>query len=173
MYNFVNVKSVGMTKRSQEPRTYLLETKPLNGPYRAFLNAESFDIIKSIQELDCSHKKSSVVRKHSETVGRILTGVNLYVGALSILIQQSPEISSLVIRGVKFVLDVSLPLSSELKVRFRQSDFKHEQIAIRFFSFFGKLTTMIDLFSEHMRYLEVLASPEFREYKTFQIVKHS
>jgi len=68
------------------------------------LSVES--IFNKVEKLDAGHKDQSSLRKFDEPLSKVFSVVELLMASISILIQQSPEISSLVIGGVRMVLDV-------------------------------------------------------------------
>ena len=81
--------------------------KKLSGDDKAaFLSAP--DVIECLQEIQCNGK-SLISSSLSSRVEKVLQCVKHFMGSLGIFIQQSPEISSLVVGGVNCVLMVGIP----------------------------------------------------------------
>ena len=75
-----------------------------DGDKAAFLDAP--DVMAHLQKMQ-DNDKSPISNRHTARVEKVLQFVNHFMDSLSIFIQQSPEISSLVVGGVKCVLKVS------------------------------------------------------------------
>lgn len=102
-------------------------------------------LFEQVAKLDAMDKKTKP-RKAMEDVSRFLRLLNQLVGGVSIGIQASPEISSLVIGGAKLIIDM----------------------AMNFVGFFQKLTSMINDLSGHLGHLE-----EFSRHKDNQLIMES
>ena len=63
------------------------------------------DIIKRLQEMQCN-SNSRISSSLTTRVERVLQCIKHFMGSLAIFIQQSPEISSLVVGGVNCILTV-------------------------------------------------------------------
>lgn len=75
-----------------------------NDDKEAFRNAP--DIIERLQEMQCN-KKPRIPSSFTTRVENVLQCVRCFMSSLAIFIQQSPEISSLVVGGVNCILTVS------------------------------------------------------------------
>lgn len=78
---------------------------------KAFINGNHISIeglMDGIREFDAIHSKPSRTRRCAERVEKFLTILKGYVKGLTPLIQQAPEISSVVIGGVNLIIDVCL-----------------------------------------------------------------
>lgn len=75
-----------------------------NDDKEAFRNAP--DIIERLQEMQ-SNKKPRIPSSFTTRVENVLQCVRCFMSSLAIFIQQSPEISSLVVGGVNCILTVS------------------------------------------------------------------
>lgn len=102
-------------------------------------------LFEQVAKLDAMDKKTKP-RKAMEDVSRFLRLLNQLVGGVSIGIQASPEISSLVIGGAKLIIDM----------------------AVNFVSFFQQLTSMIKELSDHLGHLE-----EFSRHKDNHLIMES
>ncbi|KAF2135402.1 uncharacterized protein K452DRAFT_260720, partial [Aplosporella prunicola CBS 121167] len=85
-------------------------------------------LLHNIKTLDDAHKDSSKLRKHAEPLAKFLNLLDRFLGGVTIGIQQSPDISSLVIGGVRLVID----------------------LARNFVSFFDRLSEMLYQFSDFL-----------------------
>lgn len=74
---------------------------------QAFLGVSAIGLIDMIKQLDQQHADGSGTRLSIMRVQGFLQVVNGYLNSLVILIQHSPEYSSLVVRGLRYFLDVS------------------------------------------------------------------
>lgn len=102
-------------------------------------------LYEHVAKLDAMDKKTKP-RKAIEDVSRFLRLLNQLVGGVSIGIQASPEISSLVIGGAKLIIDM----------------------AMNFVGFFQQLTSMIKDLSDHLGHLE-----EFSRHKDNHLIMES
>lgn len=73
---------------------------------QAFLNASATGLISIIEGLNDQHQKESVVRNAAVKVQGFLTVVDGYLTVVGICIQHNPDISSLVVGGLKLFVDV-------------------------------------------------------------------
>ncbi|WYZ34302.1 hypothetical protein EsH8_I_000578 [Colletotrichum jinshuiense] len=113
---------------------------------QAFISANSGitadDLYTHIAQVD-KQDKHTMARKRLDTISRFLRLLNQLVNGVSIGIQASPEISSLVVGGAKLIIDM----------------------AVNFVSFFEKLTIMIQRLSDHLDHLE-----EFSKQKNNELI---
>jgi len=65
-------------------------------------------LIQQLQSLDDVHKGESLFRKYHEPIKTLFKAIDSFMGGITIGIQQSPDISSLVIGAVRSVFDVSI-----------------------------------------------------------------
>ena len=80
------------------------------------------DIIGRLQEMQCN-SKSPISNSLMTRVERVLQCIKNFMGSLAIFIQQSPEISSLVVGGVSCILTVGTDIlyySLELKLNYNR-----------------------------------------------------
>lgn len=89
-------------------------------------------LLERIRSLDTQHASTSSFRPHAEKTSRFLGLLDRLLGGISIAIQANPDISSIVVGGVKLIVDV----------------------AMGFTKFFGKLVDMFDRLSDIMASLE-------------------
>lgn len=102
-------------------------------------------LFERVAELDAMDKQTKP-RQSLEDVSRFLHLLDQLVRGVSIGIQASPEISSLVIGGAKLIID----------------------IAMNFVDFFQKLTSMLHDLSDNLDYLE-----EFSKHKDNDLIMRS
>lgn len=102
-------------------------------------------LFERVAELDAMDKKTKP-RQSLEDVARFLHLLDQLVRGVSIGIQASPEISSLVIGGAKLIIDM----------------------AMNFIDFFQKLTSMLHDLSDHLDHLE-----EFSKHKDNDLIMKS
>lgn len=74
---------------------------------QAFLGASGIGLLDIVKQLDQQHSEGSRTRKSVMRVQGFLQVVDVYLNALVILVQHSPEYSSLVVGGLRYFLDVS------------------------------------------------------------------
>ena len=67
-------------------------------------------LIDCVAQLDEKHAQKSRARKLADRTQKILQAIDQFMGATSICIQHSPEISSLVVGGLRCILDVCIRL---------------------------------------------------------------
>jgi hypothetical protein len=67
------------------------------------------DLMQKVMAWDEEHQRVSKARRVLPRVKKILDVANLYLGAIGICIQYSPEISSLVVGGFRCIIDVWSP----------------------------------------------------------------
>ncbi|KAK8018757.1 hypothetical protein PG991_007947 [Apiospora marii] len=102
-----------------------------NAFIRAHSNISADSLFARIAKIDVQDKETST-RSHLDTVSRFLRLLNQLVNGVSIGIQASPEISSLVVGGAKLIIDM----------------------AANFVDFFEKLTGMIQRLNDHLGHLD-------------------
>lgn len=87
---------------------------------RAYLDAAKnltvAGIFSKAQDSNINHRNQSLLRKFDEPMSKVFDVVDLFMASITIVIQQSPEISSLVVGGLRLVLDVSLGILSTMIV---------------------------------------------------------
>lgn len=74
---------------------------------QAFLGATAIGLMDIVKELDHQHSVESRTRKSAMKAQGFLQVADGYLNVLGIVIQHSPEYSSLVVGGLKFFVDVS------------------------------------------------------------------
>ena len=85
-------------------------------------------LLSRVQTYDAAHKDNSSFRPHAERLSKFLDLLNRFMGGVTIGIQASPEISSLVVGSVRVVID----------------------LALKFTMYFSKLTDMICAFEDYL-----------------------
>ncbi|KAF8470558.1 hypothetical protein BDZ91DRAFT_791533 [Kalaharituber pfeilii] len=75
---------------------------------RAFLGASATSILDMIAELNNQHSKNSITRKYTTKVKGFLQVADNYMNAIGIMIQHSPEFSSLIVGGLRFFIDEAM-----------------------------------------------------------------
>lgn len=102
----------------------------------AFLQANTTitpdNLLEKIGSLDKQHASTSSFRPYAERIAKFLGLLDRLLGGIAIAIQANPDISSMAVGGIKLIID----------------------IAVGFTKFFGKLTDMLDRFSEIIAPLE-------------------
>lgn len=104
------------------------------------------DLLSDVQAHDAAHKDNSSFRPHAERLSNFLGLLNRFMGGVAIGIQASPEVAPLVVGAVRIVID----------------------LALKFTTFFSRLTEMICAFED---YLEPLA--EYAKAADIELVKNS
>lgn len=66
--------------------------------------------MSKVKGFDDVYNQSSTSRRCARTLTRVFQVMNQFMSGVAIGIQASPEISSLVIGGVRLVIDVRVPL---------------------------------------------------------------
>jgi ankyrin repeat domain-containing protein 50 len=111
----------------------------------AFRNAATSltdkNIVDHVKAYDAQHKEKSNHRSHADDVARFLHLLNRFMAGIKIFIQSNPEISSVVIGGVRLVIDA----------------------AISFIEFFPKLSDMMCRFGDLLAPLTEYAKASNRE----------
>lgn len=69
------------------------------------MNTES--LLQAVEKLDAEHQAGSTSRRCATKIKGFLDAVNGYLNALAVMVQHSPEISSLIVGGLRLVVDVS------------------------------------------------------------------
>ena len=82
-------------------------SKLSNDDKTAFESASASDIIEHLRKMQ-DNAKSPISSSWTPRVERVLQCIKSFMGSLSIFIQQSPEISSLVVGGVNCILTVGI-----------------------------------------------------------------
>lgn len=67
-------------------------------------------LLKQVQTFDEAHRQESRFRECAPRVEGVLKILDRYLGPLAIFIGHSPEISSLVVGGVKLIVDVYIDI---------------------------------------------------------------
>lgn len=86
------------------------------------------DLLYDVQTYDVMHKENSSFRPHTERLSKFLGLLDRFMGGVAIGIQASPEVSSLVVGAVRIVID----------------------LALKFTTFFGRLTDMVCIFADYL-----------------------
>ncbi|OJD19086.1 hypothetical protein AJ78_00959 [Emergomyces pasteurianus Ep9510] len=100
--------------------------------------ASKDDLLARAADLDAQHKESSSFRHHTEKITRVLKFFDQFMAGVTIAIQANPDISSIVVGGVRLVLD----------------------IAMRFSEYFDRLTDMISRLTDYLQALEIRGRSE-------------
>ncbi|KKZ68567.1 hypothetical protein EMCG_01016 [[Emmonsia] crescens] len=95
--------------------------------------ASESDLLARAAELDAKHNESSSFRPHTEKITKVLKFCDKFMGGVAIGIQANPDISSIIVGGVRVFLD----------------------IAIRFVTYFAKLTDMISRLTDYLQALAI------------------
>ncbi|KAF8466957.1 hypothetical protein BDZ91DRAFT_762946 [Kalaharituber pfeilii] len=108
---------------------------------RAFLGASATSILDMIAELDNQHSQNSITRKYATKVKDFLQVADNYLNALGIIIQHSPEFSSLVVGGLRFFIDIGK----------RYTDFfdKLEEAMEKWMHYLGYVSKYAELYSHY------------------------
>jgi hypothetical protein len=85
-------------------------------------------LLSRVQAYDAAHKDDSSFRPHAERLSKFLGLLNRFMGGVTIGIQASPEISSLVVGSVRVIID----------------------LALKFTMYFSKLIDMIYTFDNYL-----------------------
>ncbi|KAI9860062.1 MAG: hypothetical protein M1813_006410, partial [Trichoglossum hirsutum] len=88
-------------------------------------------LLSKVNDFDDAHHDKSMSRRCAEPVARFLRVINQLMGGVAIAIQSNPDISALVVGAVRVVIDV----------------------AIKFVTFFSRLTDMMLRLSDHLEHL--------------------
>lgn len=103
-------------------------------------------LLSDVQAYDAAHKDNSCFRPHAERLTKFLGLLNRFMGGVAIGVQANPEVSALVVGAVRIVID----------------------LALKFTTFFSRLTEMIYIFED---FLEPLA--EYAKAADIKLVKQS
>jgi hypothetical protein len=95
---------------------------------KAYDTKDEQTLLSDVQQYDEVHKDSSSFRPQAERLSKILGLLNSFMGGVAIGIQASPEISSLVVGAVRIVID----------------------LALKFTTFFSRLTDMVCTFEDYL-----------------------
>ncbi|MCJ1344810.1 hypothetical protein MMC31_003013 [Peltigera leucophlebia] len=103
---------------------HLLKLSPVEGAsFRdSYQSLTPESILLKVKAYDQAHNRGSASRKCAEKVDKSLRILNQFLASIAIAIQSNPDISSLIVGGLKFILD----------------------LAVKYVTFFKKLTDMID-----------------------------
>lgn len=104
------------------------------------------DLLSDVWAYDAAHKGNSSFRPHAERLSKFLGVLNTFMGGVAIGIQANPEISALIVGAVRIVID----------------------LALKFTTFFSRLTEMICTFQD---YLEPLA--EYAKAADIKLIEKS
>ncbi|TGZ77426.1 hypothetical protein EX30DRAFT_366680 [Ascodesmis nigricans] len=104
------------------------------------------DVLMKVRAIDETHNEKSVSRRFAARIEKVLKGLNSYMDIVQTMVQHSPEISSLVVGGVMFILN----------------------LGIQFVAFFDKLTRMTETIEHHLSYLSVYAAQVFQKSEAVQ-----
>jgi hypothetical protein len=85
-------------------------------------------LLSRVHTYDAAHKDDSSFRPHAERLSKFLGLLDRFMGGVTIGLQASPEISSLVVGSVRIVID----------------------LALKFTMYFSKLTDMICTFEDYL-----------------------
>lgn len=107
---------------------------------------DEWALISDVQTYDAAHKDNSCFRPHAERLTKFLSLLDRFMGGVAIGVQASPEVSSLVVGAVRIVID----------------------LALKFTTFFSRLTEMICTFKD---YLKPLA--EYAKAADIELIKES
>ncbi|MCJ1348209.1 hypothetical protein MMC31_006440, partial [Peltigera leucophlebia] len=80
------------------------------------------NILLKVKAFDQAHNRGSASRKCAEKVDKSLRILNQFLASIAIAVQSNPEVSSLIVGGLRFIVD----------------------LAVNYVTFFMKLTDMID-----------------------------
>ncbi|OJD26052.1 hypothetical protein ACJ73_02567 [Blastomyces percursus] len=94
------------------------------------------DLLARAAKLDDEHKGISSFRAHTQKIAKVLQLCNQFMPSVTIGIQANPDISSIVVGGVRLVLDIGL----------------------RFATFFDRLTDMISRLTDYLKALAIYGS---------------
>jgi len=86
-------------------------------------------LLSDVQAYDAAHKDDSCFRPHAERLTKFLSLLDRFMGGIAIGIQANPEVSSLVVGAVRIVID----------------------LALKFTTFFSRLTEMICAFEDYLK----------------------
>lgn len=70
------------------------------------------NILHGLQGLGDDHMQNSLLRRHSESLTKFLGLLDRFLGGVGIAIQQSPDVSSLVVGGVRLLIDLAKDFTS-------------------------------------------------------------
>lgn len=99
--------------------------------------------------MNSSDSKIRLSSSLTERTQRVLNCINHFLGSISIMIQQSPEISSLVVGGVNCIL----------------------HLVLGYIEFFESLTSMMERIGEHLNYLSKYGELVFQTSADVQKVR--
>jgi hypothetical protein len=92
-------------------------------------------LLSDVREYDVAHKSISSFRTHAERLSKFLNLLNRFMGGVAIGIQASPEVSALVVGAIRIVIN----------------------LALKFTTFFSRLTDMVCTFEDYLGPLEEYA----------------
>lgn len=101
----------------------------------------SGNILLHVQECDAAHREQSHFRSQAENLSRFLGVLDRFMAGVTIGLQSNPDISAIVVGGVRLVIDV----------------------AISFVTFFNKLSDMLCRFGDSLAYLAEYAKIPVQE----------
>lgn len=86
-------------------------------------------LLSDVQTYDAAHKDDSCFRPYAERLTNFLSLLDRFMGGVAIGVQANPEVSSLVVGAVRIVID----------------------LALKFTTFFSRLTEMICTFEDYLK----------------------
>lgn len=129
------------------------------------------DIIERLQEMQ-NNDKSLVSSSTTARVEKVLQCVKHFMASVGIFIQQSPEISSLVVGGVNCVLTVSIFLDTGVQnLVLMYVYLAIGQLVLGYIEFFGRLTEMMERLGAHLSYLTEYSKGAFQNSVKLQNVR--
>lgn len=103
-------------------------------------------LLSDVRKYDVTHKDDSCFRPHAERLAKFLSLLDRFMGGISIGFQANPEVSSIVVGAVRIVID----------------------LALKFTTFFSRLTEMICTFENYMKPLA-----EYTKAADIELIKDS
>lgn len=135
---------------------------------KAFQSAP--DVIERLRKMQ-DNDKPLVSSSITTRVEKVLQCVKHFMGSLSIFIQQSPEISSLVVGGVNCILTVGIRLDPSEWNLALICIFNIVQLVLGFIEFFERLTEMMERLGAHLSYLTEYSKDAFQTSVKLQNVR--
>jgi ankyrin repeat domain-containing protein 50 len=108
------------------------------------------NVLDHVKAYDAQHKETSHHRSHAEALARFLGLLNRFMAGITIFIQSNPNVSALVVGGVRLVIDVA--------VNFIEFSPKLSDMFCRFADFLAPLTEYAKASEHEDLVLEALAS---------------
>lgn len=79
---------------------------------KAYRDVQPRDLMQRVIDFDNAHTKGSISRKCAGPIETFLAALDAPMNAVFIMIQQSPEISSVAVGDVRFIINVSYILQA-------------------------------------------------------------